>query len=167
MATADIKAVSSPYSAIPTFEFRVEDRTTSSASATIKPGEPIKIRGGQSGNDVVILATGDPEDGTDIVAGIAAKESTETSSADGVVEAYLPLQGIVWRCAAHTGGNLASGILYDCVTFDLTNSTFTINEDEGSDENGHGLRIMDYDTDTDTIDFIIKDSVTIFGDQVA
>ena len=102
---------------------------------------------------------------TDIVCGIAAKESTETASADGVVEAYLPLPGIIYRAAAHTGSNLAHGQLYDTVCFNFS-TYFKVNEDEGSDEDVHGLRIMDYNTDTDTVDFIIKSEATIFDCEV-
>ena len=63
MAKNDIKIVSSPYDAVPTWEFYVEDRTTNSATATIKAGEPIKLYSAQSSNDVIILADGDPEIG--------------------------------------------------------------------------------------------------------
>ncbi len=40
--------------------------------------------------------------------------------------------------------------------FDLTGTTYTINENEGSDENVYGLRIMDYNSDTGEVHFIIK-----------
>ncbi|MBD3207729.1 hypothetical protein GF319_15475 [Candidatus Bathyarchaeota archaeon] len=167
MAKGDVKIAFTPYDSVPTWTFIVEDRTTNSASATIKPGEPCKIRGAEDGNDVILVETGEPEITTDIFAGIAASESTETSSADGTVELYLPLPGIVYRCAATTSGNLGLGVMYDTVTFDLTGSTFTVDENEGSDENVHALRIMDYDSTNGTVDFIIKDEATLFGCMVA
>jgi hypothetical protein len=167
MAKGDVKIVDTGgRDTIPTKTFKVQDQTTSSGS-TIYPGDPVKISGAEGGNYVIQLADGDPEIGTDIVVGIAASESTETSSADGEVEVYLALPGMVYRCDANTGSNLASGILYDTVTFDLSGTTFTVDEDEGSDEDVHGLRIVDYDEDNDTVDFIIKDNATMFGCSIA
>ena len=87
MSIADIKVIKSPG---PTRTVRVDDRTTSGASATIKPGEPIK----KSTNFAILLADGDPEVGTDEFLGIAKKESTETSAADGVVEYYSMIPGL-------------------------------------------------------------------------
>ena len=164
MSRNDVTLVYNPYASTPTREFVVEDRTTSS-DTVMYPGEPVKING-ESANYVIHLATGDPEYGTDIVAGITATGSTETSTVDGVVNVILPLPGIIWRCAATTPANLAAGILYDCVTFDFTTPTYTVDENEGSDENVHGLRIMGYDSDEGTVDFMIKPSVTLLDDLV-
>ena len=44
--------------------FIAEDRTTSSVTTTMKPGEPVK-KAGATSNYVIPLATGDPEVGTD------------------------------------------------------------------------------------------------------
>ena len=163
MAKGDVKIVDSAgYGQIPDKTFLVDDRTTTS-DTQIFAGEPVKIYGGEGGNYVTHLATGDPEIGTDIMVGIAASDSTETSSAEGTVEVYLPLPGVVYRCAATTSGNLADGILFDCVTFDLTGTTYTVDENEGSDENVHGLRILDYNSTAGTVDFVIQQSCTITG----
>jgi hypothetical protein len=164
MALNDVKLIYSPYASNPTREFVVEDRTTSS-DTVMYAGEPVKING-QGANYVVHLATGDPEYGTDIMAGITATGSTETSTVDGVVQVILPMEGMIWRCKATDSTALAAGVLYDCVTFDLTGTTYTVDEDEGSDENVHGLRIMGYDSDAGTVDFLIKSQVTLFDDLV-
>lgn len=149
---------------VPTKTFAVQDRTSSS-DTVIYPGDPVKLSA-EGGNYVIHLATGDPEIGTDMVVGIAASTSTETSSADGTVEVYLALPGIIYRCDASDSANLAAGVLYDCVTFDLTSTTYTVDENEGSDEDVHGLRVMDYDATDGTVDFIIKAGATIFSDLV-
>lgn len=167
MAKGDIRIVDTGgRDTLPTKTFQVQDRTSSS-DTIIYPGEPVKLSGAEGGNYVTHLATGEPEIGTDIVVGIAASTSTETSSADGEVEVYLPLPGVIYRCDAHTSGNLATGILMDTVTLDLTGTTYTVNEDEGTDENVHGLRVLDYDSDDGTVDFIIKDEATMFGCMIS
>lgn len=165
MAKLDVTVVKNPYNCQPTMTCQVGDYTNSS-STQILIGEPVKLNGGEGGNTVIKLATGDPEIGTDIVFGIAASDDTATATANGTVEVLLPLPGIIYRCKAHTPTNLEEGIRYDCVTFDLTAGKYTINEDEGSDENEHGLRIVDFDTVNGTVDFEIKEGVTRYGDLV-
>lgn len=166
MAKGDVKIIDTGgRTSVPTKTFAVQDRTSSS-DTIIYAGDPVKLSA-ESGNYVIHLATGDPEIATDMVVGIAASNSTETSAADGTVEVYLALPGLIYRCAATTPDNLAAGILYDTVTFDFTTPTYTVDENEGSDENVHGLRIMDYDTTLGTVDFIIKGNATIFNDLVA
>lgn len=163
MAKNDVKIVKNPYNSLPTITCLVDDRTTTS-DTQIFAGEPVKIYGEQDGNYATHMATAEPEIGTDITIGIAASDSTETSTAEGTVEVYLPLPGVIYRCNAHTSSNLDDGIVFDCVTFDLTGTTYTINENEGSDENVHGLRIVDYDATNGTVDFTINPRGTILGD---
>jgi len=165
MAKNDVKIVYNPYGANAVLNCTVQDYTNSS-STQILTGEPVKLSGAEGGNYVLKLATGDPEIGTDIVFGIAASDDTATSSADGTVDVYLPLPGIIYRCAATTPANIAAGILYDTVAFDLTTTTYTVDEDEGSDENVHGLRIVDYDATNGTVDFEIKVGATRYNDLV-
>jgi hypothetical protein len=83
---------------------------------------------------------------------------------NGTVEVFLPLPGVVYRCKATTPANLADGIVLDCVTFDLNSTTYTVDENEGSDENVHGLRIVSYDATAGTVDFTINPRATILGD---
>jgi len=167
MAKGDVKIVDSVYSSVPTRTYKVDDRTTSGASATIKPGEPVK----KSGNFVIALATGDPEIGTDLVVGIAKSESTETSSADGTIEVYRPLPGIVYRTAVTTPANIDTaaellGILNDSVTYDLTTGTYTVDEDEGDDPDVHGLIIIDGNTSEGTVDYIFNQNCVQGGGTI-
>ena len=168
MAKGDL-AVVGGIAATPVLPFRVDDRTTSSASATHKPGEPLK----QSGNFTLLCATGDPEQGTDAFIGLAHNESTETSSADGSVDIEVVVPYITRiRGKATTVANIDTddeleGVLNDAVTFDLTGSTFTIDENEGDDPNVHGLVIVDGDIDKGTLDVIVKPLATLFGNAIA
>ena len=161
MAKLDVKIVDAPYNVVPTIVCKVDDYTTSS-STQILAGEPVKLSAA-GGNVVVKLAAGEPKIGTDIVFGIAASDDTATTTADGEVEVYAPLPGIIYRCKATTPTNLAEGIRYDTVTFDLTGTTYTVDEDEGTDEKVHGLRIVDFDATNGTVDFEIKINATRYG----
>ena len=161
MAKLDVKIVDAPYNVVPTIVCKVDDYTTSS-STQILAGEPVKLSA-EGGNVVVKLANGEPAIGTDIVFGIAASDDTATTTADGEVEIYAPLPGIIYRCKATTSANLAEGIRYDTVTFDLTGTTYTVDENEGSDEDVHGLRIVDFDATDGTVDFEIKINATRYG----
>ena len=78
MAKQDFKIIKY---AGPTQTWDVDDRTTSSQTTNLLPGEPVK----KAGNFVIALATGDPEVGTDELVGIVRKTSTESSTVDGKV----------------------------------------------------------------------------------
>ena len=155
-------------------ELLAEDRTTSSVTATMKPGEPVK-RGGTGGNFVLPVATGDPEIGTDILVGIVAKESTETSTADGKVLVDVVGLGTKLRGKATTASNIDTqseldGILLDFVAFDVTalsgtNGDFTIDENEGDDPNGHGLCVVGGDIELGTLDVLVT-GATLFESTV-
>ena len=134
---------------------------TEAAATDIYAGEPVK-RGGTGNNFAVPLATGDPEIGTDIVLGIAAGNSTHTASANGTVEVYMPLPGVIYRAKATTPANLADGVVLDRVAFDLTGTTYTVDEDEGDDA-AHGLIIVGYDADAGTVDFMLSVEASIIG----
>jgi len=136
---------------------KVDDRTTSGTSATLKAGEPLK----KSGNFAILCATGDPEVGTDEFLGVAAAESTETSTADGQVSYLSIVPGLTeLRGKATTPGNMDTdaellGLLGDYVAFDLTAGVFTIDEDEGDDPNVHGLKIVAGDIVRGTLDVLV------------
>lgn len=166
MAKNDVRIVDvAGLSAVPTRLFPVQDYTNSS-STQILAGEPVRISGHEGGNYVLKLATAEPLIGTDIFVGIAKSDDTATSTADGTVEVYLPVPNIVYECAATDSDNFAAGIIFDTVTFDLTSTTYTIDENEGTDENVHGLRILSYDSDTGMVQFQIKTGVTMNGDSL-
>jgi hypothetical protein len=131
MAKFDVKIVDAPYNVVPTIVCKVDDYTTSN-STQILAGEPVKLSAA-GGNVVVKLADGEPTIGTNgnIVFGIAASDDTATSAADGEVEVYAPLPGIIYRCKATTPANLAEGIRYDTVCFDLSaGGVYTVDENE-------------------------------------
>lgn len=160
----DIRIVDNGGATVPTKTFKVE----AGAVASITPGKPVKI-GGTGNNYVTLLATGDPEIGTDRMVGITASTSTDTASADGTVDVYMVKPGVtVMRCKATTTTNVDTdaevlAILNDSVTFDLTSTTFTVDEDEGDDPDVHGLLITGVNKDTGEVDFMLKEGASLGG----
>lgn len=159
----------------PTETFKVDDRTTSSQTTNLLPGEPVK----KSGNFVIALATGDPEIGTDEFVGIVRKTSTETSTADGEVEVYTMVPGLTQiRGKATTAANIDTdaellGVIGDSIAADLTGSgtngsgaVFTFDEDEGDDPNVHAFKIISGDTVRGTLDCLVNVMATIAGTNV-
>lgn len=169
MARGDFKVISGHG---PTITYKTDDRTTSSQTAALEPGEPVK-KGGAGGNFVIALATGDPEVGTDEMVGIVRKKSTETSTADGEVEVLCTIPGLtVVRAKATTSTNINTAALLlavigDWIAGDLTGSgtngagnVFTIDEDEGDDPNVHGFKILRGNTTKGTLDCLVHGGAT-------
>lgn len=157
MAVNDIKVVKNPG---PTETFNVDDRTTSSQTTNLLPGEPVKL----STNYVIALATGDPEIATDEFVGIVRKQSTETSTADGTVEVITMNTDTRLRGQATTTTNIDTaaellGIIGDFICMDVTGAgtngptgVFTFDEDEGTDPNVHGFKVIDGNTVKGSLD---------------
>lgn len=148
--------------------WQVDDRTTTSATATIKPGEPVKLTGVGS-PFAMLVADGDPEIGTDIFLGVAMTESTETSTVDGEVEVLMPVPGqTVFEIKATTVANIdteaeLNALIGDCVALDLATGTFTVDENEGDDDNVHGFRIIGGDFRKQTLYITLKTGVSQEG----
>lgn len=138
------------------------------ANTTILAGEPVKL-GGTGGNFVLRLADGDPETGTDRMVGIAVSTGTATASANGKVRVLEVVpEKTVLRCRATTAANIDTaakilGVIQDSVCFDLTSTTFTVDEDEGDDPNVHGLRIVNADAAAGTVDFVVHEGAAAGG----
>ena len=151
----------------------VDDRDTSSITAAINPGEPLKI----SGVFLIPLATGDPEIGTDAFAGLARKQSTESATVNGVVEVLVPIPGksIIRGQATDSSavdtdaeilalvGNYVNA---DNTTLATTNGDFTIDENEASDPNGNAFMIMRGNAVKGTLDCLVHVLSTIAGNQI-
>lgn len=141
----------------------VEDRTTSSATAAINPGEPLK-RYTNTDQYVLPLATGDPEVGTDIFLGVAyGTTSTEASATtEGEVDVELCGPGTQIRAYATTTTNINTAaklndIVLDFIACDVTsltgtNGDFTLDEDEGDDSNVHAFMVVGGDIVKGTLD---------------
>jgi len=127
-------------------------RTEANVTVGIREGDAIKGAIGTGTNYVGVCLTGDPEQGTDMFFGVSKSAGTETASADGVIDVELVMPGTVLECLATTPANVDTdakilGVLLDHVTFDRSAATaagtLTVDEDEGTDPDVHGLMILD------------------------
>jgi hypothetical protein len=155
MSQLDIRIVDQGgHNVVPTWTWQVDSNTT------ILAGEPVKLSAAGS-QYVTRLATGEPEIGTTTqVIGITASDTTATTTARGTVEVYMPLPGVVYAAKATTSTNAdtaaeINALIGDRVAFDLTSSTFSVDEDEG-DAAGHGLQIVGGNADNAEIYFTIR-----------
>lgn len=125
------------------------------AATAINSGEPVNLygtytSGAASANTAIVLTDGKPVIGTDNFAGIAAKAGTHTASVAGEVSVTRPIPNFteIWgkaksTAAVDTAAELL-GVLGDVVLFDLTSSTYTIDQAAAADTSG--LRIEDGNT---------------------
>jgi len=160
MAANDVR-IKDSYVPVPTREFQV------AASATlIYPGEPVKLSAAGA-VDVIKLADNEPVIGTTTqVIGIAATTSTNTAAAAGKVKVYIPIPGVIYECAATTKANIDTqaeldALANDCVLFDLTSTTFTVDENAGHASTS-GIQIVGGDPAKGVIYFTIRPAAT-FG----
>lgn len=153
----------------PVLPFRTDDRATSSATATVKAGEPVKQ---SNANFVILIADGDPVQASAGFVGIAENESTETSSVEGAVNVSVVVPYItrmrarVKTLASSDTDAELKGLLEDAVLFDLTAGVITVDAAGGDDPNVNGLVIVDGDIDKGYVDFIAKPLVTLFGQNI-
>lgn len=144
-------------------------RTEAGATA-LAVGEPAKLKA--AGSEYVIpLADAEPVIGTTTkVVGIVASPSTHTASADGSVEVYMPIPGMVYRAAAKsaaavdTDAELAA-LLNTNVLLDLTSGVYTVDTATVAAA-ANGVTIVGGNISAGTVDFIIRDSATLYGDSV-
>ena len=147
---------------VPTYRWQ-----TDAGDAAIKAGDPVKIKA--AGSPYVIgLADGDLTIGTDTaMVGIAASDSTHTASADGVVDVYIPLPGIVYKAKATTPANVdtqaeINALVGDRVTLDLAGTTYTVDENS-TDAAANAFYIVGGNPDDQTLEFIIRTDATVLA----
>lgn len=155
MATGNVKFQDVPYNAVPTVQWQTE-----AAATAIAAGEPVKLKA--LGSPYVIpVATTEPIIGTTTpIIGIAKSAGTHTASADGVIDVYMPLPGIIYRCKANstTAFDTQSEINALCgdhVVFTLSAGVYTISQSAG-DGNTKGLIIVGGNPNTQEVYFMIR-----------
>lgn len=147
----------------PTVKFVSQDTDSATRSTILQAGEPVKV----STAYAALLASGDPEVGSDMMLGIVRKTGTETSAAEGHVEVMtiIPSRTVLkWRM--HTPGNMATQALIDAdigdwFTCDLTGTAFTIDEDDDDDPNVNGLGVIGGDPVEGTLNVYVNAMVTL------
>lgn len=146
------------HNTVPTWRWQVE------ANTTVLRGEPVKLKAAGSPY-VIVLADNEPVIGTTTdVIGIAATTSTATASADGYVDVYMPLQGLIYEASPTTIANVdtqteLNALVGDRVLFDLVSTVFTVDENAGNGAT-NGLLIVGGDISKGKIYFTIDSDAT-------
>jgi len=161
MATNNIRIVDpSGHNAIPTRTYQTEANTT-----VINAGEPVMLKTIGTAVYAAALTDAKPVIGTDYFIGIAAKASTQTTSADGEVEVYMPLPGMVYRgkakssAAADTEAEIKA-LAQKRVVFDLTSSVYTV-DTAAADGATNGVMLTGTgDYSVSEVDFIVSSRAT-------
>ena len=135
--------------------------------AIINAGEPVKV-GGTGENYGIVLADGDPQFATDIFLGIASRDGSASTTANGFVEVQALIPGVGrFRGSASTVTNVDTDaellvVLFDQIGVDYSAQSFTLDENEGqSNKTTLGLQIIDGDPATSTL--VVRPMVEIFG----
>lgn len=147
------------YACVPTWTWQTE-----AAATAILAGEPVKLK--SAGSPYVIpLADSEPVIGTTTqVIGIAATDSTQTATANGTIEVYMPLPGVVYAAKATTLANVDTkaeldALVGDRVEIDLTGSTYTLDENAADGVTG-GCQIVGGDYTQGEVYFILRSAAT-------
>jgi len=163
------------HNVVPTYQWQVDD-TTSSSINPILVGELLK-EADTSGNPYAIKMVATHAIGTAApILGVSANDGTETSTANGVVDVYIPLPGVIFAGKATTAANFdtqseINALVGDQVTIDVSTTgtvdTQTIDEDDGTSLTSP-LVIIGGDPNTTTVHFLIRTNATVLGnDDVA
>jgi len=135
---------------------------TESAETAINPGEPVVI----SNTNVYVIAAVDA-DGVcyaDYFVGIAAKVSSHSASADGYVDVYLDLPGVIYAAKPKTAGSCNTQAKIDALMFkrvilDLTASKYTVDTANAGGVT-QSIMIMGGNPDQDECYFAVCDQGT-------
>lgn len=147
MAANDIRIFKHGYSVM---RFDTEANVT----VGIAPGDGILGGTGTGTNFASLVLTGDPEQATDMFLGVSKSASTHTTAANGVIDVELIGPGSILEGKASTAANMDTaakllGLRFDFVAFDRSAATaagiLTVDEDEGTDFDVHGLCILNGD----------------------
>jgi len=162
VAKNDIRIVSP--SQVPVRRYQTEANATA-----IYAGEFVKMKA--LGSPYAIpLADAEPVIGTTTpVLGLAKSDSTQTASADGVVDVYVPVPGTVYEIKAKSAtaaDTLAEikALEGDRLLIDLTTGSYTIDTAAGDSQTA-GFHVVGGNADKKTIHVMLRSGVTIVGDQ--
>lgn len=162
MAKNDVRIFAPTSAETPTWRWQTEANTT-----VVNAGEPCKIK--SAGSPYAIpVADAEPVVGTTTaVLGIAQSTGTQTASADGVIDIYMPKPGVIYAAKAKSTTAFdtqteINALCGDRVLFDLTTGSYTVDESAGDNAN-NGLYIIGGDPLTSTVYFTLRIDATFLG----
>lgn len=141
---------------------------TEAGATVINYGEPVKLKAAAS-RYVIPLADAEPVIGTTTaVVGIAQTTSNQTASADGTVDVFVPIPGMVYICNAKSAAAVDTQAEYDAlvnqpVLIDLTSSTYTVDTASTATADGLVIAALDITRYPGKVAFMIRSSGTILN----
>lgn len=142
---------------------------TEAGATAINQGEPVKFKA--LGSQFVIpLADADGVIGTMTpIVGIAATDSTHTASANGVVDVYIPLPGVIYEIKAKSAASAdtqseINALVNDRAIIDLTSGVYTLDA-TGTDVATAPFLIVGGNPEKSTLYVMIRTGATALGDQ--
>lgn len=149
---------------IPVLRFQTEANATA-----IKAGEFVKWKA--NGSPYVIpLADADGVIGTMVgIVGLAKSDSTQTAAADGYVDVYLPIPGVVYEikaksaAAANTQAEI-DALCGDRVIIDLTSGNYTLDTAAGEAQTSPFV-IVGGNPDISSLYVVLRSGATFLSDQ--
>lgn len=144
---------------VPTYQW------STAAATTLVSGDAATNTNGST-EDVIRVVDNTPTTG-DPLAGVVALDSTDTASAAGVVQLYIPVPGVVYECKAETAANVDTAAeitaLVGNSTDLLIDTGTTIVVDEDGATNTKGILIVGGDPNLKTVWFLVKPTHTIIN----
>lgn len=166
--TGDVRIQDSVFANVPTVRWN-----TKAAATALNPGEVCKLDIGGNGIQYAKLIA--DADGTTsqnilgIVKGGPSKSGGDsvTASADGQVDVYLPLPGVVYAAKAKTStlantDALIAALIGKRVIFDVTAGVITV-DTANADAATNGVRIVGGNSATAEIYFMLAPACTMIG----
>ncbi len=171
MNTGDVRIQDCPYPSLPTIQLN-----TKAGNTALNSGEVVKLDIGGSGIQYAkLIADGDGSQ-AQIIAGIVkggpnknAADSV-TAAADGLVDVYIPLPGVIYAAKANAGfANTTAKILAllgKRVKFDVTAGVITVDSNGDADNVANGVRIVGGNPATNELYFQLSACVTYIGNDI-
>lgn len=162
MARNDIKLRSAV-----SFDSAISRNVPSGVVKSINAGEPTKSVDAAAASPylgtVAIMVDGDGSTAQRFT-GIAKSDSSDTASAAGVVQTYLPFPGLIYKAKAKTASNANTDALIDAlkgkrVVFDLTGTAWTI-DTAAADAVANAVVIVGGDKDVQEVFFVYAPHAT-------
>ena len=142
----------------PTKTWSMQANTT-----VVTSGQPVIL--GSTLPYVIAAPTASPVIGTHVFAGFTNGMSSQTASADGTVDVYVPMQFAVLMLPALVPANIATQAQYNAVEghhtlFNLTAGVYTVDESANSANNGLFIVHLDVAKYPGMVAFVVRQSVT-------
>lgn len=157
------------HNVVPTVRFQTQANVSLDV---MDPGMLVKFAA--NGSPYVIPCVGTHAIGTaTAIVGLTASTGTHTSAADGTIDVYMPLPGVVYEGFASTASNIATTALLNALLGDRVPKEISATSLAGNwtiDENGAEGQTNPYwmiggDPAAGTIKFMIRAGATALADQ--